>query len=82
VVVGSRTSVLMVPVTAIFNDRGTRVAYVAGASGIERRVVDLGESNDRMVEIVAGLREGERVSLIPPDAAATLTAGGNALQPR
>jgi multidrug efflux pump subunit AcrA (membrane-fusion protein) len=47
------------------------------------RPVDLGESNDRMVEIVAGLREGERVSLSPPNAAGTATVPrGNALQPR
>ena len=65
VVVGTRTNVLMVPVTAVFNNQGTRVVYVTGATGTEMRPVDLGESNDRMVEIVAGLREGERVSLIP-----------------
>jgi HlyD family secretion protein len=92
VVVGSRTDVLMVPVTAVFNNQGTRVVYVIGSSGPEARRVDLGESNDRMVEIVAGLREGERVSLSPPPAAsggpaaadsgAAAPARGNALQPR
>lgn len=83
VVVGTRTNVLMVPVTAIFNNQGTRVVYVTGATGTEMRPVDLGESNDRMVEIVAGLREGERVSLSPPNAAGTATVPrGNALQPR
>ena len=66
VIVGTRTNVLMVPVTAVFNNQGTRVVYVAGATGTEMRPVDLGESNDRMVEIVAGLREGERVSLSAP----------------
>jgi HlyD family secretion protein len=82
VIVGSRPNVLMVPVTAVFNNQGTRVVYVAVGGGTERRLVDLGESNDRMVEIVAGLREGERVSLIPPGAAPSPTPRGNALQPR
>lgn len=83
VIVGARTNVLMVPVTAVFNDRGRRVAYVVGATGTEMRQVDLGESNDRMVEIVAGLREGERVSLAPPPATAPpALPRGNALQPR
>ena len=85
VIVGSRTNVLLLPVTAVFNHQGTRVVYVIGATGHERRPVDLGESNDRLVEIVAGLREGERVSLAPPDAAAAPTLApprGNALQPR
>jgi len=84
VIVGARTGVLMVPVTAVFNNQGAHVAYVVAATGTEARPVDLGESNDRMVEIVAGLREGERVSLSTPDAAGAASAPprGNALQPR
>lgn len=84
VIVGTRTNVLMVPVTAIFNNQGTRVAHVVTATGVETRPVDLGESNDRMVEIVAGLSEGERVSLTAPEAsrAHDLPARRNALQPR
>jgi HlyD family secretion protein len=83
VVVGTRTGVLMVPVTAVFNNQGSRVVYVTSATGTETRLVDLGESNDRMVEIVTGLREGERVSLTSPTATAPPTAPrSNALQPR
>ncbi len=84
VVIGTRTGVLMVPVTAIFNNQGAHVAYVVGATSIEARPVDLGESNDRMVEIVAGLREGDRVSLTAPDAAGAAPGAsrGNVLQPR
>jgi HlyD family secretion protein len=83
VIVGSRTDVLMVPVTAVFNNQGTRVVYVTGAAGTAMRPVDLGESNDRMVEIAAGLREGERVALsAPPGAGAATLPRGNALQPR
>mgnify|MGYP001232480751 CR=1 FL=1 len=84
VVVGTRTNVLMVPVTAIFNNQGTRVAHVVTVTGIETRPVDLGESNDRMVEIVAGLNEGERVSLTAPEAphGQESPARRNALQPR
>jgi HlyD family secretion protein len=83
VIVGSRTGVLMVPVTAVFNNQGERIVYVVGATGTEPRRVDLGESNDRVVEITAGLREGERVSLTAPAAAAGAAATrGNALQPR
>jgi HlyD family secretion protein len=86
VIVGSRSDVLMVPVTAVFNNQGSHVVYVAGAGRTEMRRVDLGESNDRMVEIVAGLREGERVSLTPPGqttpAPTPNPVRGNALQPR
>ena len=83
VIVGTRKDVLMVPVTAIFNNQGTRVVYVVGATGTEMRVVEIGESSDRMAEIVGGLREGDRVSLLPPTAAGAATGTrGNALQPR
>lgn len=83
VIVGTRSNVLMIPVTAVFNQQGTRVAYVVTAGGVEMRPLELGESNDRMVEIVAGLQEGERVSLVAPDAPRRQASPrGNALQPR
>ena len=83
VIIGTRTNVLMMPVSAVFNNQGTRVAYVVGAAGLEMRPIALGESSDRMVEVVGGLKEGERVSLVgPPAATPTGASLGNALQPR
>lgn len=82
VIVGSRTNVLMVPVTAVFSEQGTRVVYVVTAGGTEPRRVELGQSNDRMVEIVAGLDDGERVSLLAPTPGAASPAQSHALQPR
>ena len=83
VIVGTRSNILMIPVTAIFNQQGTRVAYVVTATGVEARPLELGESNDRMVEIVAGLQQGDRVSLVAPDANRPQgPSRGNALQPR
>jgi multidrug resistance efflux pump len=83
VIVGTRSNVLMIPVTAVFNQQGTRVAYVVTATGTEMRPLELGEANDRMVEIVAGLEQGDRVSLLAPETAAgTAPDRGNALQPR
>jgi multidrug efflux pump subunit AcrA (membrane-fusion protein) len=55
-----------VPVNAVFEHQGAFVAHVVGPSGIESRPVDLGESNDQLVEVVSGLREGERVMLTEP----------------
>ena len=82
VLVGTRHDVLMVPVTAIFNNQGTRVAHVVTATGIETRPVDLGESNDQVVEVVAGLQEGDHVSLVAPAVAQPSAPTRNALQPR
>ena len=69
VVVGSKSNVLIAPVTAIFEHQGRSMAYVIGSGGIDARVVEPGESNDQLVEIVSGLREGERVSLTRPASA-------------
>lgn len=83
VIVGTRTNVVMVPVTAVFNEQGTRVAYVVTATGTETRPIEMGESNDRMVEIAAGLQPGERVSLVAPAAPRPQPfQRRNALQPR
>ncbi len=84
VVIGTRQNALLVPVTAVFQRKGAFVAYVIGPSGPEPRPVDLGESNDQVVEVVAGLREGERLSLTEPASAAAddARAPANAPQPR
>jgi hypothetical protein len=84
VVVGARRDVLTVPVTAVFNHHGAKFVRVVGATGIEPRQVDVGESNDQLIEILTGVREGERVSLSPPDPARAPAFGGrrDALQPR
>lgn len=84
VIVGTRSNVLMIPVTAVFNHQGTRVAYVVTATATEMRPVELGESNDRMVEIVGGLQDGDRVSLVAPDTTSGTQAPArrDALQPR
>jgi HlyD family secretion protein len=96
IVVGTRPDVLLVPVNAIFERQGRFVAHVVGPQGTETREVDLGESNDVLVEVTTGLHEGEQVALtdrdtVTPDAAAAPAITGrersinrevNALQPR
>jgi len=82
VTTGSRQDVLLVPVTALFNKEGRHVAYVVGFSGTEARVVEIGESNDQVAEVVSGLQQGDRLALTEPGAPATTPVRGNALQPR
>lgn len=82
VIVGSRKDVLLLPVTALFNKDGRHVVYLATVSGSETRPVEIGALNDRVAEIVSGLREGDRVALTEPGTPARVPARGNALQPR
>jgi HlyD family secretion protein len=76
IVVGRRDQVLLIPITAVFGDPGGFVAHVVGLSGTETRPIELGESNDRMVEVVAGLREHDRVLLADQGRVASQPAGG------
>jgi RND family efflux transporter MFP subunit len=69
IALGDRPGVLLVPVNAVFERQGLTVCHVVGRSGVETRQVQLGESSDVDVEVMAGLREGERVSIADGSAA-------------
>ena len=64
---GTAENVLAVPVTAVFEEKGTKVVYVPGKSGPERREVAIGLSDLSLVEIQSGLSEGEEVLLAKPE---------------
>jgi RND family efflux transporter MFP subunit len=68
---GEVPDVLLVPVQAVAENEGKHYAYVSGSRGSERREVEVGESNEKFVEVKSGLDEGEKVAL---DARARLTA--------
>lgn len=53
------------PVAAVIEDGKEFICAVKKGDGFERRVVTLGKSDDRFVEIVEGLTEGEPVFLNP-----------------
>ena len=54
-------SAISIPQSAVLDDGGQKVVFVASDSGYEKRVVSVGiQSNDR-VEIQAGLKAGDKV---------------------
>jgi RND family efflux transporter MFP subunit len=55
--------VLAVPLQAVAESKGKHYAYAVTDAGVERREVIVGESNDKFVEVRAGLGEGESVCL-------------------
>ena len=61
----SRT-VLAVPVRAIRRDQGESVVFVRAGRATERRPVRLGWRDGPWVEVVSGLRQGDRLYLDPP----------------
>ncbi len=82
--VGELRDVLLLPVNAVFEQQGSFVCHVVRLLGVETRLVTLGESNDTLVVVREGLREGDRVALTdlggeaPPAGASGVTAPGGA----
>lgn len=58
--------VLVVPVPAIHYAGEQTICYVIAENGITARPVRVGRRGDDVVEIIAGLAEGDRVSLVRP----------------
>jgi RND family efflux transporter MFP subunit len=71
------TDALTVPVQAVAEVGGKQVCYVVTPAGVQRREVSLGDGNERLVQVLDGVSEGERVALdARVRAAAELQAGG------
>jgi RND family efflux transporter MFP subunit len=71
IMVAEYPGVLLVPVQAVAQLEGKHYAYVVGPGGVEKRVVQVGENNEKLVEVRTGLDEGEQVAL---DARARIAA--------
>lgn len=59
--------ILYVPIQAVRPEGEERVCYVAGPTGVERRIVETGDFNAEFVEVKSGLEENENVYLLPPE---------------
>src|SRR5690606_526025 len=66
ILVTQLADVLCVPVQAILQFKGTDYIYVRTADGgFARREVKLGLTNDKLIEVQDGIREGDEVALNP-----------------
>lgn len=63
IMVGELLGVLYVPIQGVAQHKGKFYAYVVTPTGVERREVKTGDSNDFQVQILEGLKEGEIVAL-------------------
>ena len=61
---GERENVLRLPVNAIFEDDGVTAVHVLQSGRVEPRQVEIGEQNQRFVEVTAGVAAGDRVMLV------------------
>jgi HlyD family secretion protein len=60
-----RSDVLAIPIEALAIVEGRDFCFVANEHGVERRPIEIGQSTCGMLEVTAGLEEGERVVLEP-----------------
>ncbi len=63
ILVDSMKGILAVPVQAVAEHRGKHFVYVQSKAGIERREVDIGATNNRMVVVRSGVATGDVVTL-------------------
>jgi len=54
---------LTVPVQAVTESDGKHVSYVVSAGVVERRIVEVGDSNETLIQVTKGLTEGDKVAL-------------------
>jgi len=59
---------LVVPLQSIFLDEGKTIAFVVTGESSEQRFVKTGRSSQTLVEVIEGLKQGEKVLLAPPPA--------------
>ena len=68
----SAQSVTLVPQGAVKTDSGTTFVFLVTGQTVERRAVKIGGTDGDRVEVLAGLKGGDRVVIAPP---AELSAG-------
>jgi HlyD family secretion protein len=54
---------LSVPVQAVTESDGKHIAYVVKDGNVERRLVEVGDNNEQLIQVKQGLQEGELVAL-------------------
>lgn len=65
IVLAQYDDVLKIPVAAVVGSSDYFLCWVKTADGFEKRVIELGDTNDEYTIVTAGLREGDDVVLNP-----------------
>jgi HlyD family secretion protein len=66
IIIAQLKNVLVIPVQCVSNRTGKKICYVQTSSKNEEREIKVGSYNDKFVQILEGLKEGEKVLLNPP----------------
>ena len=66
ILIAQLQDVLSIPIQCVANRGGRKVCYLMTKNGPKEQVVETGVFNDRFVQILTGLQEGQQVLLSPP----------------
>jgi hypothetical protein len=66
IIIAQLKNVLVIPVQCVSNRAGKKICYVQTSSKSEEREIKVGSYNDKFVEVLEGLKDGEKVLLNPP----------------
>jgi hypothetical protein len=66
IIIAQLSDVVSIPVQSVANREGGKVCYVMTPSGPKEQLIQTGAFNDRFVEVLEGLTEGQKVLLNPP----------------
>jgi HlyD family secretion protein len=65
IILAVHEDVLTIPVAAVVETEDGSFCWTRSGAGPQKRLIELGDSNDIFVEVIAGLNEGEEVVLNP-----------------
>lgn len=66
ILIAELEDVLSIPIQCVANRGGNKVCYLMAKNGPKEQVIQTGVFNDRFVQVLAGLQEGQQVLLSPP----------------
>jgi HlyD family secretion protein len=62
----SITNALSLPVQAIFDEGGRKYCYLYTGQSFKKVDISLGKQNEDMAQVLSGLKNGDRISLVKP----------------
>jgi len=72
--------VICIPLQAVSQSDGKHYCHVVNGK-TEKREIEIGEFNDEFIEVISGLKAGERVSLRAPEAGISTSTNSSGLPP-
>jgi len=65
IIIWQQDNVLQIPLTALFRERENWAVYVVTDGIVEKRLIDIGQRNQSVAQVLAGLKEGDTFIAYP-----------------